>query len=563
MLETLLQEAFYAHQQGHLNQAKQLYERILEKEPIHAETLHLLGLVAAQQGQLEPAVTWIKRALSIKQEAVFYNNLGNVFKRLKQWDEAIHHYQEAFRLNPTYAEAYNNLGNLFYTQNKLHESLQYYIKAVQLQPDYLEAQVNLGLLFLKQEAWDKAIKQFKKAIALEPHLPIAYWQLGNLYLQQDNLEEALQAYQALLTLQPTHLDALNNIGVIFIKREQYEAASNYFQKVLDINLEYKDARNNLAALLLQQNRFTEAAWHYQFYLQLEPCDSEAHYNFAIAILAIGNVDEAITHFKQTLALSPHHVDAYCNLGAIYLRKGKKEEALEYYKNAFALQPNNKAVEYMLSALTGKNAPSAAPTDYLKNLFDNYANYFDKQLTESLHYQIPSLMRKMINAAFPEIVVDTLLDLGCGTGLSGTAFRTIAKHMIGVDISPKMIEKAQEKGIYDELIKSDILSILCQHTVTYDLIIAADTFVYSGDLSQIFVNIRKRLNANGLCCFSIEKGKQAPYQLQTTGRYTHTADYIQRLALQSHFTILGQQQVTGRLQQGEEVESSLFLLQCKN
>ncbi len=102
----------------------------------------------------------------------------------------------------------------------------------------------------------------------------------------------------------------------------------------------------------------------------------------------------------------------------------------------------------------------------------------------------------------------LLDLGCGTGLSGQCFADIAKKITGIDISGNMLIKAKEKACYDALIEKDILRSLVELKELYDLILCIDTLVYFGDLNEFFTNIIYCLTKNGLLAFSVELGEKA-------------------------------------------------------
>lgn len=557
-----LQNAIIAHQAGDIQLAKKIYEELLNTEPDNTEVLHLSGLLTAQTGQFEQALTYLQRAIKVNSGvALYHNTLGNILKELKQFSTAEEHYKHALVLDPAYNEAHNNLAGLYYLQNKLAQAEQHYQAAIHLQADYLEAHCNLGLLYIKQEKITEAIHQFEIAISLEPKLMLAHWQLANLALKQEDIARAIEHYQVFLKEYPQHAESLNNLGVAYLKAQQIDKAIDYFTKALHNEPKHLEARNNLAALYLQQNDFKNAVWHYQLYLQLKPNDLDAHYNSGVAKMASGLLEEAIQHFKRVISHYPDNANALCNLGAIYLKQGDKKQALFYYQQAANYLPNNAGIHYLISALTQiGQIPLAAPADYIKNLFDNYAEYFDRHLIETLNYQTPDLLYQALKNYLPTSPAWKVLDLGCGTGLASVKLRSIASHLIGIDISAGMLAKAREKNTYDELIETDIISFLTQSVARYDLIIAVDTLVYFGDLTNLFGLIKNSLSAAGIFAFSIETALDNNYQLNMTGRYAHHQNYISALAKQHRFKILFSQPVSGREQQGEAVAGQLFILQ---
>ncbi len=204
-------------------------------------------------------------------------------------------------------------------------------------------------------------------------------------------------------------------------------------------------------------------------------------------------------------------------------------------------------------------PKRPPKEYIQSLFDQYAAYFDKHLIEILHYKVPELLYKSIEQ---ETKIKkhswNILDLGCGTGLCGEKFRPIAKKLIGIDLSEKMIEVAKRKNIYDELHVSDIHQAL-QKQQDLDLIIAGDTFVYIGDLAKTFSDCKNALRESGLLAFTIEKTTQYPYELQKSARFAHGKKYIEELAKQNNFKIQQCNNIVLRKQRNKSIEGYLYVL----
>jgi predicted TPR repeat methyltransferase len=206
-------------------------------------------------------------------------------------------------------------------------------------------------------------------------------------------------------------------------------------------------------------------------------------------------------------------------------------------------------------------PEQSPTDYVVSLFDNYANRFDNHLTNYLGYRGP---QQLFNAIIPLLDDPSqkldILDLGCGTGLCGVEFAANAKRLVGVDLSPRMLVKCKERGLYTDLIESDVTDALHQSTQPFDLILSADVFVYIGMLDEIFALVNKILNPGGLFAFTIEDNNtEEDYRLTSAGRYAQSLGYIQRLSESHGFEQLTRVPVTIRMEKGSPIPGSIIVL----
>ncbi len=154
----------------------------------------------------------------------------------------------------------------------------------------------------------------------------------------------------------------------------------------------------------------------------------------------------------------------------------------------------------------------------------------------------------------------VIDLGCGTGLCGPLFRDLAATLTGVDLSSKMIDKARDRLVYDNLIVGDVMPALQSGDARYDLAIATDVFIYIGNLAPVFEACAMALNTNGLFAFSIEGAEEGTsYTLRTSGRYAHSVGYIQSLAQVSGFKETAVEQVVVRKEQGVSLSGYIFVL----
>jgi predicted TPR repeat methyltransferase len=153
----------------------------------------------------------------------------------------------------------------------------------------------------------------------------------------------------------------------------------------------------------------------------------------------------------------------------------------------------------------------------------------------------------------------VLDLGCGTGLSGAAFRPHCDWLVGVDISPGMVEQARAKGLYDRLEVSDLLEFLANENGAQNhLAVAADVFVYCSDIAPIAKGVAKALAPGGLFAFSVETHDRPGVRMQESLRYAHGADHVRDAIAAAGLQLLQLSEASTRTERGEPVPGLLVV-----
>lgn len=219
--------------------------------------------------------------------------------------------------------------------------------------------------------------------------------------------------------------------------------------------------------------------------------------------------------------------------------------------------------YKLQALQKENLTKSSK-EYIITEFDNFAEYFEDKLTNDLEYKIPEILTNNIMKYLNNKQKYNILDIGCGTGLLGIELKSISNQMIGIDLSKKMLHKAQEKNIYTELHNIEIQEYLDkQPKLTLDIIVSADVFIYIGELYEIFRKASDILVNNGIFAFSIEVLKENKnYNLNESGRFSHSEQYIIDLAHQYNFQILNSFHTTIRKENDIYLPGMIFILTAK-
>lgn len=557
--EQLFQKA-YQLQKGHdFSGAITTYKELLRINPNHTNALHFMGLAHASMSEFEQALDCLISASKLEpKNPSIQNNLGNLYQKKSLLINAIEHYHKALIIASDYAQAHNNLAAIYTKQGQTNKALKHYKDAIHNQPDFTDAHFNLGLLLLKIQQLDAAQKQFHNVITLNPNHLDAWFYLGVLYLNGDVLEKAEEAFKNVLAIYDEHAESLTNLGVIALKKEQGQIAIDYFTRALAIDNTHVEARNNLAATFIHNDRYENALMHYDVLLQNEPDNIEYLYNSGVAEMALGHLQKAQAHFETILANNPKHFATLNNLAAIYMRLEDKKTAVEFLQQALLVEPNNASTQYMLDALTGNQTPSRASADYISQLFDNYSLYYEQHMTKTLQYKLPEFIAQKLHQLHL-IKIGTTIDLGCGTGLSGSVLRELSQILIGVDLSTKMLAIAKEKNIYDKLYHEDAINFIKNYDRSMDLVVAADIVPYLGDLEPLISSISKKLSAKGHVIFSCEISKEKDWLLQSTARFCHHPDYIKTLCDKHHLTIVQKEKITSRQQSGQDLSVMIFIL----
>jgi tetratricopeptide (TPR) repeat protein len=372
-LQAILDQAVLFHRAKRFREAAQLYGHILKCNPQHADSLHLLGMVASQAHMPALAIELIGKAIaSNSHAAAYHSNLGTLLQAEGQLDEAKACYGRALALDPAMAEIHLNLGLVLQTQGWLDEAIAAYRKAVALNMDLPEAHSNLGNALQSQGQLDQAVAHYRRALALRPEFAEASYNLGNVLLAQEKLGEAAAAYEQALLLRPAFAEAHANLGNVLQAQQKPSEAQAHYEFALHLKPNYAEAHYNLGNLHAQQKRPEQAVAHFQAALRLDPDLAKAHNNLGnvfrslersaeavaeyrqvpendpeftdaynnlgLALLSLGRHEEAAQAIRRTLALKPHLAQAWCNLGAVYHAQNHNAEAVEYYQRALELDP---------------------------------------------------------------------------------------------------------------------------------------------------------------------------------------------------------------------------------
>jgi len=302
------------HQQGKLPEAEQIYRRILAVDPEHFAALFRLGVIRAEQRQIDDAVLLLRRAAGAAADsAEAQAGLGVMLAGLERPSEAVACYERALAVNPDHAETHNNYGNALHVLGRHEEAMSHFRRAIAINPVFAQAHRNLGIVLSALERPEEALGHFARSAAITPGHADAHRHLADTLQTLGRHADAIARYQTALAIRPDVL--------IYC---------------------------NLADALRKVGRFDEAIPHYRSAAAIKPDHAEAFNNLGTTLMALNRHEEAVAQFEKALAIAPSRAEAQNNIGVALQTLGRLEEAARAYERALILAPGNAAIHLNLA-----------------------------------------------------------------------------------------------------------------------------------------------------------------------------------------------------------------------
>lgn len=528
MVDSRLASAYALHQAGSLAEAESLYQSVLANHENCEEALYHVAIIAAERGDYASAASYLQKLHVLNQK------------------------------DPRILLA---LANVYSSMRMLPSALTTLLALIREFPDYAPAYHNLGVYHYRSKEWLQAITAFKTAIEKQPHYVDAYYHLGLVYFAAGQLAESKECFDAVLHLDAVHVGARFHIACVQLKMGHLDAAFSLFSALYNEHPNHFPTQVNLSHCYLAKQDMKNAKKLLEAAHQIAPGDTQVLFNLGVLSYHMGQLDHAAFYYKAVLKCSYNDVAARYNLALLYLAQKEKLHARAELQLLAEIAPQFEPALYLLQALSGNTAIKAAPSEFVSMLFDQYAVYYDAHMKQ-LNYSVPDKLYQLVEGYLvKDEPLDCVLDLGVGTGQMGVLLKPYAKQLMGVDLSSAMLEVARAKAVYAELYQDDVIRFL-QYEVDHasiDCIVAADCLVYIGDLQPLLVAAALVLKSGGYFLFNVEKTEDDQYQLQHTGRFAHSFQYVQSL-LGDVFTCVSWQECMLRYQGDQPVVGYICLLQ---
>ncbi len=560
-------------------------------------SLHARGVSAAEGGRIDEAIALIaEAAVAAPDQPLYQCHLGDLRQAIGDAEGAAQAYQRAVELDPTAAELHYNLATMRALLGELAAAETGYRSALAIAPEFTPALANLGTTLRGLGRDVEAEAAFREVLLRQPDEVEVRCQLAMILGEAGDDAAAERELGQVLVHDSEFAPAHLGLASLLEARGEVDAAEAGLRRAIDLDPAMVAAHYQLGTLLinagkgaeavvacghaartlagealLQVNygialescaRYEEAAAALSRAVDLDPENAEARYNLGVvAERCGGSFDAVAASYRRAIALDPSRPEVHDSLAFALAQLGRDAEAVAAYRDSLALEPDNPSARHMIAALTGE-VTAGPPAEHIRTTFDEYAESYEAHLVNNLAYQVPRHLAAALREHYGRRHFASALDLGCGTGLAAVAVSDRVDAIDGVDLSPKMIAAARAKQLYAALhvgAIDDLLGKSAPLASSYELIIAADVLTYMGELGGVFAGVRSRLSEAGVFGFSVEDYAGDGYTLHRHGRYAHSRAAIMGLAEACELTLVGEAEVTLRLERGEPVAGRLYLL----
>lgn len=396
----LMQDAIARHRAGDLLEAGRLYQRILQRQPDHAEANHNLGLIAVEAQQAAAGLPYLAAALEAEPTRAQYwigyidalhqagqtedaramlaqarqqglegeatdalaarigpepatEDLPEGSAASRETADAIVKLFETGRYADVVARAraltarypedafgWKILGVALQLLGRSEEALDPLLQAAARLPDDAEAHCNAAIVLQSQRRFDEAETCYRHALRIDPGYADACLNLGALYNAQGRLDEAEAALRDALRIRPGYAEAHANLGGVLQALDRLDEAETHCRQALELTPDNPRALNNFGIVLQRQGRLNEAVVHFRSALAHLPGFAAAHRNLAQTLHAQGERRTAEQHYRQAIAFDPEDAGACLSLGELLRQSGRPGEAEAMYRRAFALRPDD-------------------------------------------------------------------------------------------------------------------------------------------------------------------------------------------------------------------------------
>ena len=444
------------------------------------------------------------------------------------------------------------------------------------QPRHAAGQYLMGLSSLMQERAADALAYFEGAMRTDRVNPNLHFMTGLANGKLGRVEDAIAAYRRALQYQPEFVEARANLAYLLEHTGQIDEAAECYRRALVLAPTEWTALNRLGHCERLMGQPNSSLQTLERALAIKPRSAPTLNEVALTLLDLDRRADAIAKLREAVAAEPTFAAGWANLAKLlyveYLEAAQAAEAagtpppdpaavVECFDKLLGFDPTNEEFRYLRDGLAGVQT-DRPPNAYIESFFDRFAPRFEDRLLHELAYTAPAVVGEFLAPWLGERKDLRVVDLGCGTGMSGVSVRPHAASLRGVDLSGGMLDIARTRGIYDELAREEIGDWLArQEPGSADLLLALDVFIYVGSLDRILRAALPVLARDGRFIFTIEElAGEGDYKVQLAGRYAHAPEYVMAAAQRAGYRGVQSDRFNIRTEGGRPVIARIYALE---
>ncbi|MEM6780634.1 MAG: tetratricopeptide repeat protein [Pseudomonadota bacterium] len=458
-LEEAIKLAKQHHQSGNLILAERTYKDIIAAFPDHFETLHMLGVIAYQRGNIREALRLVTQAHDLNpDDAECINNLAIMQSENGDKELAIKTWTRALEKEPNKPEVLSNLSHTYWQLHEFKEAKENAQKAIEFRPNYASAWLNLGNAMQGLEEFEKAIEAWEKVVELEPQNSPALSNIGNIHRELGQLAKSEEYGRQATEADPNNANAWSNLGNALRDLSKPAEAETCYRTAIRLRPNFVQAQNNLAISLMDQFRFEEAVEAARYATAFDENYGDAWQNLSFALREMGEFDQALEAAEKAVLLKPDSADAHADLSDVLFVQDRIDEAEAALEEAQRLAPESPRIYLRLANILERAGKIAEALETIAKAVE-----LNPEMPEAYHKKAQILFfTNQLDAALEainkviELMPETALPLG-----------TKAEILISQNKLEEAEKLLREAMLYNNRLPSLYLSLSKIHKFTKD------------------------------------------------------------------------------------------------
>lgn len=312
---------------GEHKKADKNYKKSLLLAPDNIDALFNWAALLNQTGEHEKAIKKVEQAISINSQIpAYFNLLGNCFKNMERYSEALAAYDKALKLNPNDFFALHNKGVAFRKNQQPQEAVNCYLTIYEQGKKVPEFLFNLGCAYYDLGNIEQTEQQLKSAIKIKPDYIEAHEALNKFYWENSQAEHFLQSYKNGISIEPNSPTLRYSYAAHLIMAQQEDHAQEVLQDALKHFGKTPAFTHALAVLISKKGQYDESLSLIDYAIKKEPENTRFRIDMANILIRQGDYSSALEHIDTALKVAPLNQEIWAFKGTCWRLLADEREA---------------------------------------------------------------------------------------------------------------------------------------------------------------------------------------------------------------------------------------------